>query len=62
MSTEEKVKIILSWSCLNSVNENERFLYPNAKTANIHFKNIHNKSKKPFKDIADTKVKTMYSP
>lgn len=39
MKTEEKVKTILQWTCLNSVSENEKYFLPNAKLAKIHFFN-----------------------
>ena len=60
MKLGEKVKVILNWTCMNSVKENQKFFLHNAKLATIHLSNIEDK-KKPVPNRADTSLGRMYS-
>lgn len=39
-SVRNKTSAIIAWTCMNSINDNKKMMYPNCKLAWIHFKNI----------------------
>ena len=59
-SVYKKVKAIINWSCINSINETMKYMLHNSKLANIHLENMHSK-KGAFISVADTSLNGMYS-
>ena len=59
LNVHEKVKIILNWTCFNSVKENQKFFIHNSNLAAIHLTNLKDKNR-PSMNKIDTSLKKMY--